>query len=135
MIALSFPCSNSTAVAALPENAIDTDIDQQNKQGKQVLNIRCQAGRVDQRCKIVFDEARFIHAAARPVAKPVFKRGQRAYPAGQFNQDAPGNTGQMQPGKPVQAQHQQAAGDNEQDECGMQDKNQVSKQMNVGLPL
>lgn len=135
MIALPFACSNSTGVVSFPDDGIDSAIDQQDKQGKQVLNIRCQTGRVDQRFKIVLDEARFIHAAARRVAKPVFKRGQRANPAGQFNQDAPGHTGEMQPGKPGPAQHQQAAGDNEQDERGMQDENQVSQQMNIVVPL
>ena len=112
-----------------PDDCIDADIDQQYKQGEQVLNVLCQACRIDQRGKIVFDKPAFAAGADGLVAKPVFKRGQRADPAKQFDQDAPGNAGEVQPCKPGTAQYQQAANHNKEDESGMQDKDQVGKRV------
>jgi len=75
----------------------------------------------------VFDEACFTRVGGGFAAQLVLKRCQWTDPAKQFDQDAPYNTGEMQPCKPVKLQYQQAASDNKQDKRGMQDKNQVSQ--------
>ena len=61
------------------------------------------------------------------MSQPVLKRCQWTDQAKQLDQDAPCNTGEMQPCKPVKLQYQQAASDNKQDKRGMQNKNQVSQ--------
>ena len=63
------------------------------------------------------------------MAKLVLERGQWAGPAKQLDQDSPCNTGEVQPCEPVKAQYQQAASDNKQDKRGMQDKDQVSQEI------
>ncbi len=63
------------------------------------------------------------------MAQLVLKRCQWTDPAKQFDQDAPCNTGKMQPCKLVKVQDQQAASDNKQDKRGMQDKNQVCQEI------
>ena len=63
------------------------------------------------------------------MAQLVLKRRQWTDPAKQFDQDAPCSTGEMQPCNPVKAQYQQAASDNKQDKRGMQDKDQVSQEI------
>ena len=63
------------------------------------------------------------------VAQPVLERCQWTDPAKQLDQDAPCNTGEMQPGKPVKLQNQQATSDNKQDKCGMQEKDQVCQEI------
>jgi|GEM_PF-4733256 len=129
MISLPLSSANSTCLASSPDDCVDAGIDQQNKQGKQVLDAGRQSGRVDQWCKIVFDKACLTAVGNGRVAQLVLKRRQWADPAKQFDQDAPCNTGEMQPCKPVQAQYQQAAGDNKQDKRGMQNKDQVGQEV------
>ena len=77
----------------------------------------------------MFDEAYCIALGSGLFAQPVLKWCQWTDPARHFDQDTPCNTGEMQPGKFAKAQYQQAAGDNEQDKCGMQDKNQVNQEI------
>ena len=81
--------------APLPDYCINTCIQQQNKQGKQVLNTLCQACRVDHWRQVVFDKSGFTAAGYASVAKLVFKRGQWAGPAKQFNQDSPCHAGEV----------------------------------------
>jgi hypothetical protein len=75
MISLPLSSANSTGLASFPDYCVDAGIDQQNKQGKQVLNAGRQSGRIDQRCKIVFDKACFIRKGSGLVAQLVLKRG------------------------------------------------------------
>jgi len=112
-------------LASFPDYCVYNEIDQQHHQSEQVLNAGCQACRIDQWCKIVFDKACFSVVASGWMAQPVLQRCQWTDPAKQFDQDAPCNTGEMQPRKPVKLQYQQATSDNKQDKRGMQEKNQV----------
>ena len=116
---------NSTGLALFPDDCVYNEIDQQHQQGKQVLNAGCQARRVNQRCKVVFDEACFTRVGGGFAAQLVLERCQWTDPAKQFDQDAPCNTGEMQPCKSVKLQYQQATSDNKQDKRGMQEKDQV----------
>lgn len=59
------------------------------------------------------------------VAQLVLKRCQWTDPSKQFDQDAPCNTGEMQPCKLVKLQYQQATCDYKQDKSGMQEQDQV----------
>lgn len=134
MIFIQPRCSSSRGAASFPDDSIDSGIDQQNKQGERVLDIFCQAGGVDQGCKVVLDKPCFPIKAGIPVAEPVFKRRQWTDPAKQFNQDAPRSAGQMQPRQPVKAQYQQAARHDKYDKRGVQDKDKVGLEMNVDVP-
>ena len=63
------------------------------------------------------------------MAQPVLERCQWTDPAKQLDQDTPCNAGEMQPCKSVKAKYQQATSDNKQDKRGMQEKNQVSQEI------
>jgi hypothetical protein len=135
MISLPLARANSSGLALFPGYSIDNEINQQHKQCEQVLNSGCQSCRIDQWCKIVFDEPCFSGVASGSMAQLVLKRCQWTDPAKQFDQDAPCNTGEMQPCKPVKAQYQQATSDNKQDKRPMQEKNQVCQEIDSQLSL
>ena len=120
MISLPLARANSSGLALFPDDCVDDEIDQQNQQGEQVLYTWCQARRINQRCKVVFDKSCFSVVATGLMSQLVLKRCQWTDPAKQLDQDAPCNTGEMQPCKPVKLQYQQAASDNKQDKRGMQ---------------
>ena len=100
-------------LATFPDYCINYYIDQQNKQGEQVLNILCQACGVDQRRKVVFDKSAFSGAGYDIVAKLILERGQWAGPAKYLDQDSPCHTREVQPCEPVKPQYQQTTCDNE----------------------
>ena len=125
MISLPLVRANSSGLTLFPDYCVYNDIDQQHQQGEQVLNAGCQTCRIDQRCKIVFDKACFSVVASGWMSQPILQRCQWTDPAKQFDQDAPCNTGEMQPRKLVKLQYQQAASDNKQDKRGMQEQDQV----------
>ena len=77
----------------------------------------------------MFDESFVTGVGAGHLAQLVLERCQWADPAKQFDQDAPCNTGEMQPCKPVKAKYQQATSDNKQDKRGMQENNQICQEI------
>lgn len=109
----------------MPQQGINSGVDQQQGDPEDDLQAAGQVARVDDRYQVAGDEIAGVAGFAGCVTKMPFQGGQGTAATGHFDRESPGEAGEMEPGQPWPAQYQQSAGGGEQDEAEVQQDDDV----------
>ena len=118
---MSFGCP-----AAMPDEneRVDGDVDGERQAAEHELIAPRQAVRIEHRQNVMRDEVALIARFAAGAAQAVFERRQRADPAGELDERAPDDGGDVKPGDARPAEREQPAEHDEDDEREMQRDNE-----------
>ena len=115
--------------AAPNQQAVGEGVDCDNHQTQPDLIAAGEIRRVHDRYNVMIDKATGVTVIAGGDSQLLFQRGQRAYPAGKFDQSTPGGTGQMQPRHARPLQHHQTAKNDKKNKRKVNQDNKIGENL------
>ena len=111
-----------------PGEGVDGHVDGQDDKTEHHLDARREAGRIDERNKVMLDEASVVACGTRRAPKRVFERRQRTDGSAELGERAPRHGRQVDRSPDPATQHERAADEHEHDEREVEDENGIGRE-------